>query len=106
MIMARTVVEQMENAGIDLKNADIQIKEAAVERMQHQGPSGSVVMLVGDQFKLALAVKTEGKARNGTPLSGDYILATTRIMRFADDWKVAQDVHWLQLPVGIALTTA
>ena len=52
---------------LTLKNADIQIKEAAVE---HASPrrSGSVDGLMGAQFKLKLGVKTEGKSKNGTPL--------------------------------------
>lgn len=98
---ARSTVQQMEDAGIDLKNADIQIKEAAVERMQSQGPPGSVVGLMGSQFTLKLGVKTEGKSKNGTALSGDYILAANQIMRFADDWKVMENVHWYQLPAGV-----
>ena len=101
MVIVRSTVQTMEDAGIDLKNADIQIKEAAVERMQAQGPPGSVVGLMGSQFTLKLAVKTEGKSKNGTALSGDYILAANQIMRFADDWKVIENIHWYQLPAGI-----
>jgi thiol-disulfide isomerase/thioredoxin len=101
MDIARSTVQQMEDAGIDLKNADIQIKEAAVERVQAQGPPGSVVGLMGSQFTLKLAVKTGGKSKNGTALSGDYILAANQITRFADDWKVTENVHWYQLPAGV-----
>lgn len=101
MEFARSTVQQMEDAGIDLKNADIQIKETSVERLQHPGPPGSVVGLIGDQFQLKLAVKTKGKSKNGTPLSGDYILAASQIMRFADDWKVMANLHWYQLPAGV-----
>jgi thiol-disulfide isomerase/thioredoxin len=91
----------MEDAGIDLKNADIQIKQASVERAQSQGAPGSVVGLLGEQFQLTLAVKTEGKSKNGTPLSGDYILAANEIMRFPDDWRVMENVHWQLLPAGV-----
>ena len=91
--------------GIDLKNADIQIKEAAVGRLatdaEFAGPPGSVVGLTGEQFKLKLAVKTVGKSKNGAALSGDYVLAAAEIMRFADDWKVMENVHWHQLPAGV-----
>jgi thiol-disulfide isomerase/thioredoxin len=101
MDIARSIAQRMEDAGIDLKNADLQIKETAVERLQLQGPPGSVVGLIGEQFKLKLAVKTEGKSKNGTSLSGEYILAANEIMRFAEDWKVMNDVHWYQLPAGV-----
>jgi thiol-disulfide isomerase/thioredoxin len=101
MNLAHSTIQLMEDAGIDLKNADIQIKEAAVERLHSPGSPGSVVGLTGEQFKLTLAVKTNGKAKNGTPLSGDYILGATEILRFANDWKVMDNVHWQQLPAGI-----
>jgi len=101
MEFARSTVQQMEEAGIDLKNADIQIKETSVERLQHEGPQGSVAGLIGEQFQLKLAVKTKGKSKKGTSLSGDYILAASQIMRFADDWKVVAELHWSQLPAGV-----
>jgi thiol-disulfide isomerase/thioredoxin len=98
---ARTAVQQMEDAGIDLKNAEIQIKEAAVERMRPQGPPGSVVGMLGEQFKLTLTVRTDSKSKNGTPLTGEYVLAANEIMRFPDDWRVMQNAHWFQLPAGV-----
>jgi thiol-disulfide isomerase/thioredoxin len=100
--IARSTIRQMEDAGIDLKAADIEIKEAAVERVQAQGPPGSITGLMGSQFKLILAVKSAGKSKSGTPLSGNYILAANQIMRFTDDWKVMDNVHWYQLPPGVA----
>jgi thiol-disulfide isomerase/thioredoxin len=99
--IARDAVKVMENAGVDLKNADIQIQEALVGRLQHQGAPGSTAGVVGTQFKLKLAVKTDGKAKNGAPLSGEYILAVNQIMRFAEEWRVVSDVHWYKMPAGI-----
>jgi hypothetical protein len=99
--IARSFVQQMDDAGIDLKKADIQIKEAAVERVQPQGPPGSLVGLMGSQFTLKLAVKTDGKSKNGAALSGDSVLAANQVMRFADDWKVTANIHWYQLPPGV-----
>jgi hypothetical protein len=61
---ARSAVQQMEDAGIDLKNADIQIKKAAVEQVQPQGPPGSLVGLLGKQIKLTLTVRTGSKSKN------------------------------------------
>ena len=99
--IAQSVIQQMEEFGIDLKNADVQIVDASVDRIQPQGPSGSMVGLMGTQFKLRLLVKTDGKAKNGTSLSGEYILAANTIQRFADEWKVTENIHWYQLPAGI-----
>jgi thiol-disulfide isomerase/thioredoxin len=99
--LARSLLKQMDDAGIDLKHADIQIKEAAIGRAQPQGAAGSLDGLVGEQFKLTLAVKTDEKAKNGTSLSGDYILAANELTRFEDDWKVMNDLRWYQLPAGV-----
>jgi len=57
--------------------------------------------VMGSLFKLKLAVKSEGKSKNGTSLSGVYILAANTIMRFEQDWKVMHNLHWNQLPDGI-----
>jgi len=107
---ARSAVQQMEEAGVDLKSADIQIKEAAVGRLasdsEFQGPPGSVAGLAGEQFKLTLTVKTEGKSRNETPLAGEYVLGATEILRFADDWKVMENFHWQRFPAGVLDTKA
>jgi len=99
--VADKVLKQMEAAGIDLKQADIQIKEASMEHCQSQGGSGSLDQLIGSQFKLKLAVKTDDKAKNGASLSGDYVLAVKQLMKFGDAWKVAQDVQWEKLPDGV-----
>jgi beta-lactamase regulating signal transducer with metallopeptidase domain len=101
MKAVRSAVQQMEDAGIDLKDADIQIKQTSVKRLQHPGPADSVLGMMGQQFQLKLAVKSRGKSKNGTPLSGDYTLAAAEIMRFADDWKVTRNIHWDQLPAGV-----
>ena len=99
--VANKLLKQMGDAGIDLKQSDIQIKEASLEHCQSQGGSGSLDQLIGERFKLLLAVKTDGKARNGNSLSGDYVLAVKQIMKFGDAWKVAQDVQWEKLPDGV-----
>ena len=106
MAIAQSVIQQMEEFGIDLKNADIQIADVTIDRLQPQGPPGSVMGLMGAQFKLRLAVKTDGKAKNGTSLSGEYILAANTVQRFADEWKITENIHWYQLPAGILSSEA
>jgi thiol-disulfide isomerase/thioredoxin len=100
MGLARAAVQQMDEAGIDLKNADIQIKEASVRQLRAPVP-GSLVGVTGSHFTLKLAVKTAGKSKNGTALAGDYILAANQIMRFANAWKITEDLHWYQVPAGV-----
>lgn len=99
---AMKALQLMTTAGIDLKGADIQIHEASVERCQSQGGDSSLDDLIGQQFKLAIAVKTKAKAKNGTDLSGDYILAVKNIMKMGGgDWKVMSDLHWEKIPAGV-----
>ena len=101
LLHVQKMVKMMDDAGIDLNNADIKIESASVKRAQSQGNRGSLDNLMGSQFELAMSVKTDGKAQNGTPLSGDYVLAASELMRFGDDWKVMDDVHWEKLPDGV-----
>ncbi len=98
---ARKTLQLMTEAGIDLKQADIQIKEASVDRCQAQGPAGTLDNLMGEQFKLALSVKTAAKARNGAGLAGDYVLAVKMVAKMEGSWRVMDDVHWEKLPGGV-----
>jgi thiol-disulfide isomerase/thioredoxin len=99
--IAQSMLDQSEAAGIDFKDAQIQIEEASIGRLQAPPPSGGLDGLRGSQFKLKLAVKTDAKAKSGASLSGDYILAVNELMRFADGWKVVENVSWLQVPPGV-----
>ena len=104
MDSARSVLQQLDNSGIDLKNADIQIQEASVERSQAMPSAPTPVStqgLTGEQFKLKLEVKSTGKAKNGKPLSGVYVLGASSLQRFDGEWKVEQNLHWTQLPDGV-----
>lgn len=104
MESARAVLKQLNDSGIDLKTADIRIEEASVERSRSM-PSAltpaSTQGIKGDQFKLKMEVKSTGKAKNGTPLSGVYVLGATSLQRFDGEWKVEQDLHWTQMPDGV-----
>ncbi len=101
--MARSAVKQMEDVGVDLKHAEIRIEEAAVAQCQSQWLSapGSMDGMMGEQFTVKLAVKTEAKATNGASLSGDYVLAAKSIERFEEGWRVMNAVHWQHLPKGV-----
>jgi thiol-disulfide isomerase/thioredoxin len=99
---ARAAAKVMEDAGVDLKNAEIKIESAGVERSQLPGRTGSLDEgLMGSQFKLALSVRSEGKGRNGTSLSGEYVLAAREILRIGGQWRICQEVHWEKLPEGL-----
>jgi thiol-disulfide isomerase/thioredoxin len=99
---AQAAAQLMEDAGVDLKDAEIKIESASIERCQLPGRTGSLDDgLLGWQFKLALAVRSEGKARNGMSLSGKYILAVRKILRIGSEWRVVQEMHWEKLPEGI-----
>jgi thiol-disulfide isomerase/thioredoxin len=98
---ARKLSEQMNEAGIDLKSADVTIKEAVVDHVQKTNPDGSLEGLMGSGFKLRLAVKSDAKAKSGVSLSGDYILAITQVSRMGDAWRVTSDIRWQELPAGV-----
>lgn len=60
--------------------------------------AGSLSGLIGEQFKLSLAVKSESKTSNGTPISGEYILAINQVMRLENEWRIMGNLQWYRLP--------
>ena len=99
--IAQAMLNQSTVAGLDFKDAQIQIQEVSIGQLQPPPASGALEGLRGSQFKLKLAVKTDAKSKTGASLSGDYILTVNRLTRFADDWKVEQAVSWYQVPLGV-----
>jgi thiol-disulfide isomerase/thioredoxin len=99
--VAQSLLNQSAAAGIDLKDAQVRIREVSIDRLQPRSASGSIEGLEGDQFQVELAVKSDAKSKTGTLLSGDYILAVNEVLRFADDWKVEGNVRWYQVPAGV-----
>jgi thiol-disulfide isomerase/thioredoxin len=98
---ARSITGQMDEAGIDFKRAEIQVKRASVEQLYPRMGPGTMDGLEGNQFLVKLAVKSEGKSKTGQSLSGDYILAADQITRFGDVWRVTGNARWEQLPAGV-----
>jgi thiol-disulfide isomerase/thioredoxin len=99
--MAQGVVKLMEDAGVDLKAADMAVTSATVGNAHQQETSDSLDQMHASQFKLTLSVKTEAKARNGRPLAGEYVLGIKRLTRYGDAWKLEDNLHWEKLPDGI-----
>jgi len=97
---ANTMLAQMQDAGIDLQDAHIQIKGAAVQQVQPQIP-GSLDGLIGHKFILTFTVRSSGKAKTGAALAGDYTLVADSILRFGGDWKVTDNIYWYQFPPGV-----
>ena len=89
------------DAGVDFSQAEIRIESASVERSQFSGGTGSLDNAMGFQFKLALSVTGGGKATNGTPIAGKYVLASKTLTHYGGGWKIADDIHWEKLPPGI-----
>ena len=97
--LANGMVRLMIDSGIDLKDADIRITEAAVIRCQARG--SSLVGMMGSQLTVKVAVKTDHKSKNNASLSGEYIVAANQIMWFGDQWRVMENFHWYALPAGL-----
>jgi thiol-disulfide isomerase/thioredoxin len=96
---AQAMMDQMAAAGIDLKDADITIKSAALRNCQAEGNSADTMM--GQDFKVDLSVKTEAKAKSGAALSGEYVLAAKQLARMGGAWRLVQGVRWEKLPPGV-----
>jgi thiol-disulfide isomerase/thioredoxin len=98
---AAAAMQMLADSGVDLKDAEITVQSAGVEHGQPTGLSGSLEGMMGRQFRLKLTVKTGAKAKNGTSLAGDYVLAIKTITRINGGWRIQSDVHWESVPDGI-----
>jgi len=99
--IAQAMLTQADEAGIEFKNVELKIAEVSVGRLQRSGASGSLEGLMGEQFKLKLAVKADGKSKTGVSISGEYVVAVNQVLRFADAWKVQGGIHWYRVPAGV-----
>jgi thiol-disulfide isomerase/thioredoxin len=99
--MALSTLKQMNEAGINFKDANVRIKDASVEHCQSGMVPGSLDGLMGEQFKLTLAVESNAKSKTGASLSGDYVLAANEIMRFGNAWRIEDGLRWDQFPPGV-----
>ena len=97
---AQAVLKQMHEAGIDHKNADIQIKGAAIQSAQSEGAAGSFDSSVANQFNLKLAVKPMPRQRTNF-LSGDYIVSAVEAEEREMIESGGRFSQWSHLPVGI-----
>ena len=97
---ANTMLKQMDLAGVDLQDAHIQIRQAAVETAQAPMP-GTLDGLTGHKFILAFTVKSGAKSKTGVSLAGDYEIAADSILRFGGDWRVTDNLYWYQFPPGV-----
>ena len=99
--IAQSFMEQNKIAGIDLKDAKIEIKNVFIERLQAPPKTGSVDGLWGGQLKLSIAVETKSKSSTGVSLTGNYVLAAKQVKRIGHQWKVEEGIRWDRVQAGI-----
>jgi thiol-disulfide isomerase/thioredoxin len=97
---ARGMLELMEQAGINFKEAEIKVKSAEFKSLYPRGGAGVMDGLEGNDLTITLAVESDAKSRTGKSLSGDYVFGAEECMRVGDRWYVSQNLHWKQLPTG------
>jgi thiol-disulfide isomerase/thioredoxin len=95
---AKTVLRQLNDSGIELKEADIQAKGAAIKRLEARGRWGG---MTGSGFEARFAVTSSQKSKTGQPCSGEYILFADEVATFGDDWRIAGSLLWSKLPAGV-----
>ena len=95
---ARTVIDQLKKANIDLKDAEIQAQPSSIKRLQAHGPWGGIG---GEGFQAAFTVKSSHKSQTGKSCSGEYVLYAGQVGKFWDDWMIAGNLIWSKLPDGV-----
>lgn len=96
-----SMVKLMEQQGIDLSDAEIEVKEVSVERLSMPGGAGNLEGLNGDQLAVLVSVQSSKQSKSGKELSGDYTVAIPNAMRIGGRWYVAQPIRWEKFPDGV-----
>lgn len=98
---SEAMVATMEQQGIDLKDAEVTVKEVAVKHLDARGGAGTLEGLDGSQLMVRLAVKSTRQSKSGKDLSGDYIVAAEEALRIGGRWFIARPVRWEKFPAGV-----
>jgi thiol-disulfide isomerase/thioredoxin len=103
---AQQSAEQMVTAGINLKHADIRLKEASVKELLPQAGATNLDGLTGDTVKFVFTVTSDAKSKTGKSLSGEYVFAAYKALRSDGRWFINRNVYWERIPEGVADATS
>lgn len=98
---ARRFVELMNDAGVDLGDAQIKLKEAKFAHIFTSDQTGSLEGLRGDELTVTLAVESDRQSKSGKALSGNYVLAASDALRVDGRWLLSRELRWKELPPGV-----
>jgi thiol-disulfide isomerase/thioredoxin len=101
MSPARAIVELMEKQGIDLKDAELQVKQVTLKRASSRFASGSLEGMQGSGLKVSVTATSKKNSKTGKPLSGDYTVAAEQLMRIGGRWYVMSEVRMDDFPAGV-----
>jgi thiol-disulfide isomerase/thioredoxin len=96
---AKTVLRQLKDSGIELKDAEIHPEGASIKQLQARSRWGGSIGGSGLQVKLT--VTSSQKSKTGQPCSGEYVLYSDDVEKFGEDWKIAGNLLWAKLPDGV-----
>ncbi len=91
----------LSRSGIDLAAARISVAEVGVRHLTVRSETDPLIGLEGGQLRVVLRVEDEGKAANGLPVAGDYILSCDEIQRDGGAWWIEKALIWDKLPSGV-----
>ncbi|HMP83383.1 MAG TPA: TlpA disulfide reductase family protein, partial [Verrucomicrobiota bacterium] len=101
MASARKIVALMEEAGVDLGDARIELKETRFDYINTGMGSGTIDGLRGGRLTVTFSVESGRESKSGKNLSGEYALAASEALRLDGRWLVSREIRWEQLPDGI-----
>jgi thiol-disulfide isomerase/thioredoxin len=101
MAPARAIVELMEKQGIDLKDAELQVKPVTLKRASARFASGSLEGMQGSGLKVVISATSKKNSKTGKSLSGDYTVAAEQLIRVGGRWYVMSEVRVDDFPAGV-----
>jgi thiol-disulfide isomerase/thioredoxin len=98
---AKAIVELMEKQGIDLKDAELTVKNVTLKRASSRFASGSLEGMQGSGLRVVMAAKSKKKSKTSKSLSGDYTVEAEQLLRIGGRWYVMSEVRLEDLPAGV-----
>jgi thiol-disulfide isomerase/thioredoxin len=90
-----------DQAGIDLSDADVNIRSIVTSPPNSLQRRGTVEGLMAEHVRVTVDVASTRKATSGESLSGEYIIAAQQVDRTGEAWKIQKGIRWQKVPDAV-----
>lgn len=98
---AAEMLSQAEKFEVDLKEAEVSLKEVAAANAMSRRGAGTIVGLEANTVEIVFTSKTDRKTSKGKALAGEYRIGAGELMNLGGEWFLQEPIRWSQFPSGI-----